>query len=401
MLFAFFAAGLALGYVFQKDVIVYEQRGLPMAKRVSTLPVSQPAAILGAGEKTDLLTWACEKLTANITDVVGHFLLAQRSAHTRSAYKRDILEFLDFMHSLGRTPLLVGDICERSILLWKDELSRRHTRFSDTKRRIANSSVARKLCTLSSLLDFALKRKLIEENPLMRVNRPKVRRQSHASVLSADELMQILNASREHLQGIRISAPAEVSALALWQRKLRAAEMEWCILVLLFTVGMRVSELCQLTIKDLIPDGDLLRLRLVTKGARKHVPLIHPESAKILMSFVERHRGQAAPDEPVFPAGRNNSIDERVPLHRSTVFRMVRQAAIRAGIQRNFSPHGCRATLATQLHLEEVPVVEIQSLLNHAQVTTTQLYLHRVDALKESAALRLPWVNSSHTKDGE
>ena len=371
-----------------------------MAKHFSKLPITQPATLVSDPEKNAMLTWAGEKLTANISDVVGHFLLAQRSLNTRNAYKRDIVEFLDFMQSLGRIPVLIGDICEKSILLWKDELSRKHTRFSDTKRRIANSSVARKLCTLSSLLDFALKRKLLEENPMMRVNRPKVRRQSHASVLNADELMQILNGSREHLQSIRSSAPAEATAHALWQRKLRTAEMEWCILVLLFTVGMRVSELCQLTIKDLIPDGDLLRLRLVTKGARKHVPLIHPESAKTLLGFVERNRSQAAPDEPVFPAGRSCSA-EKMPLHRSTVFRLVRQAAIRAGIQRNFSPHGCRATLATQLHLEEVPVVEIQSLLNHAQVTTTQLYLHRVDTLKESAALRLPWVNPSHTNDGE
>jgi len=339
-----------------------------------------------------LSRWAGNQLSANVFDVLAHFLLTHRSKHTRMAYARDVVEFLDFAASHKTKVNFIQEITERLLLLWRESLTAKHTRFDDSRRRIANASVARKLCTISSLLDFALKRKLLEDNPMTRVKRPKVRRQSHANVLSEEELKQILNASQNHLQECqRASVSDPATSESQQQRALLKAETEWCMLVLLFTVGMRVSELCQLRLQDITPEGDLVRLSFVTKGARKHQPLVHPETARILLNYIVRFRAGASIEEPVFPASRSAS-GKVFPIHRSTVFRMVQVAARRAAITRNFSPHGCRATLATQLHLAEIPVVEIQSLLNHAQVTTTQLYLHRVDETKESAALKLTWA---------
>jgi integrase/recombinase XerD len=170
------------------------------------------------------------------------------------------------------------------------------------------------------------------------------------------------------------------------------AELEWCILVLLFTVGMRVSELCALKLKDISREGDLIRLHLMAKGGQQHNPLIHPDTAHVLLQFISRAHPMPQLTDPLFPAVRK--CQENRPhqsIHRSHVFRIVQNAARAAGISRPFSPHGCRATLATQLHLSQVPVVEIQALLNHSQVTTTQLYLHRVHELREAAALQLPW----------
>ena len=342
----------------------------------------------------NLARWASQPLSGRFPDVLAHFLLSYRSPNTRSAYARDVLEFLSFAENSGFKVQSVTDISERFVLLWKERLSQKHMKFDDSKRRVAQSSVARKLCTLSSLLSFACKRGLLEENPMTLVRRPKVRRQSHASVLTEDELSQILRCSRERLNSLPQAGNESVEKS---RREQLRSETEWCVLVLLFTVGMRVSELCQLKLKDLICEGDLLRMRLLTKGARRHAPLIHPEAAQVLTRFVGLYRAGESSEAPVFVAGRTSS-GKILPLHRSTVFRMVRDAALRAGISRPFSPHGCRATLATQLHLAEVPVVEIQTLLNHAQVTTTQLYLHRIDDLKESAALKLPWVQADSTR---
>lgn len=365
----------------------------PSQKSQQVLNASENAQ-LSSEPQIDLARWAAQPLSGRFPDVLAHFLLSYRSMNTRSAYARDVFEFLSFAEKSGFNVRTVADISERFVLLWKESLAQKHMKFDDSKRRVAQASVARKLCTLSSLLAFACKRGLLEENPMALVRRPKVRRQSHAPVLTEDELSQILRHSRERLNSF---AHAGNESVEKSRRELLRAETEWCVLVLLFTVGMRVSELCALKLKDLLTEGDLLRMRLMTKGARRHAPLIHPDSAKVLSRFVSLYRAGDSPDAPVFVAGRT-SAGKILPLHRSTVFRMVRDAARSAGIDRPFSPHGCRATLATQLHLAEVPVVEIQTLLNHAQVTTTQLYLHRIDDLKESAALKLPWVQAESTR---
>ncbi|MEN9825681.1 MAG: hypothetical protein RI953_1426 [Pseudomonadota bacterium] len=358
-----------------------------MSGSTSTLAIS--ASELLQQPKLDVAAWAGEKLTPAIFDVLGHFLLSHRSPHTRMAYARDVLEFLVFAEDSGRKIKFIPEVTEILLLQWKDALSRKHTRFDETRRRVANASVARKLCTLSSLLDFAVKRNLLPENPMEHVSRPRVRRESHAAVLNEAELTRILQTAREHVNSCK-SAMTTAKNEALARRAWVKSETEWCLLVLLFTVGMRVSEICQLKLQDVKQDGELIRLSLLTKGSRKHEPLIHPDAANVLANYISHFRAGATSSEPVFVASQSTR-GKILPLHRSTVFRMVRDAAQRAGIERPFSPHGCRATLATQLHLAEIPVVEIQSLLNHAQVTTTQLYLHRVDDLRESAALKLPW----------
>lgn len=342
----------------------------------------------------DTSLWASQPLTPAFADALLHFLLFQTSAHTRAAYARDIVEFIRFAEENHFRISSVSDVTEKVVLHWKDHLLEKHARFDNSKRRVASASVARKLCSLSSLMDFALKRKLIEENPLTHVSRPRVRRQSHATVLSEEELQAVLTSSFACLKEI------EATEFASQRKKntaLLKAEMEWCILVLLFSVGLRVSELCQLKLNDIAREDDLLRLHLIAKGGRNHSPLIHPETAKMLMRYIERIHSGSSGEMPLFPAGRTHDKSAAF-IHRSTVFRIVRAAAKRAGITRPFSPHGCRATLATQLHLNNIPVVEIQSLLNHAQVTTTQLYLHRVDESKEAASLRLPWTHINKLK---
>ena len=344
----------------------------------------------------DVAAWAKRPLTSAVLDVLTHFLVTQTSNHTRQAYARDIIEFLQFCKSINTPIQRIDDIKEKHILFWKDNLIQKHARFEESRRRVASSSVARKLCTLSSFCEFSIKRKLIEDNPLKLITRPRVRRQSHATVLNDTELKLVLNHSRRRLED---SLSQLSNSTEDGKDNHRKARVEWCILVMLFTIGMRVSELCQMKMNDVIWEGDLIRLHLLAKGGRQHNPLIHPESASVLLEYIRVMRAGALPDSPLFPAARKSADSNSIThIHRSTVFRIVREAAARAGVTRSFSPHGCRATLATQLHLNEVPVVEIQGLLNHAQVTTTQLYLHRVDELKESAALKLPWTQSNKLK---
>lgn len=343
-----------------------------------------------------IAAWANAPLDATITRALGHFLMTKASHNTRIAYARDILEFIQHCESQKSLVTVVNDVTEKLILLWKDSLNKKHSKYDDSRRRIANSSVARKLCSLASFLDFAVKRNLITASPFEHITRPKVRRQSHARILTEQEIRTLLDVSYAKLTSLRASESMDNPKSAAQRQQ---AEMEWCILVLLFTVGMRVSELCALRLNDISREGDLLRLHLLTKGGLQHNPLIHPDTAAVLLNYIAITHEQSASTDPLFPSNRRTDKSQKVThLHRSSVFRIVQKAALSAGITHPFSPHGCRATLATQLHLNEVPVVEIQSLLNHAQVTTTQLYLHRVHELQEAVALNLPWSSNSKSR---
>jgi len=343
-----------------------------------------------------LASWANKPIDMCMASVLSHFLVAQLSQNTRKAYGRDIVEFLNFCTYAGFEIVGIDEISEKHILLWKVDLNKKHSKFDDSSRRVTSSSVARKLCSLASLVEFALRRRLITVNPFERISRPKVRRQSHATVLTDEEVQLLLN--EQNLKVTKLRALRDTDD-AKSRRLLMKAETEWCILVLLFTVGMRVSELCALRIEDISREGDLIRLHLLTKGGQQHSPLIHPETSAVLLNYISQAHPQPHPSAPLFPAIRKSRTgDGQQEIHRSQVFRIVQKAAREAGISRAFSPHGCRATLATQLHLNQVPVVEIQTLLNHAQVTTTQLYLHRVHELKEAAALQLPWSSKPNSR---
>lgn len=336
-----------------------------------------------------LAAWANSPLDDSIKSALGHFLITKPSNNTRNAYSRDIIEFLTHCSQLGSQITRMSEISEKLILLWKDSLNKKHSKYDDSRRRVASSSVARKLCALSSFLDFAVRRKLIAVSPFEHITRPRVRRQSHATILTDDEIRSIIETCRSKLI---LQRAQPVQDTPKGREQLLKVEMEWCILILLFTVGMRVSELCSLTLGDISREGDLIRLHLLTKGGLRHNPLIHPDTATVLLNYLALAHPHSIASDPLFPASRKGRSGKPQPsIHRSSVFRVVQNAAREAGIARAFSPHGCRATLATQLHLSEVPVVEIQSLLNHAQVTTTQLYLHRVHELQEAASLKLPW----------
>jgi integrase/recombinase XerD len=364
-----------------------------------TTSVTQKALLSASvlcADANALASWANKPLDVGIASVLSHFLVAQPSQNTRKAYGRDVLEFLNFCADCGCEIQRIEEVSEKLILRWKENLNKKHSKFEDSRRRVASSSVARKLCSLASMMEFAFKRKLITVNPFEHVTRPKVRRQSHATVLTEEEVRLLLKEQHSKLLGLRARRD---SGNPKTMRLLMKAETEWCVLVLLFTVGMRVSELCALKIEDISHEGDLIRLHLFAKGGQQHSPLIHPDTAAILLSYIAQVHPYPQPPAPVFPAVRKpRDGHTQQGIHRSQVFRIVQKAAREAGIHRAFSPHGCRATLATQLHMNQVPLVEIQTLLNHAQVTTTQLYLHRVHELQEAAALQLPWSSQPNSR---
>jgi integrase/recombinase XerD len=162
---------------------------------------------------------------------------------------------------------------------------------------------------------------------------------------------------------------------------------------------MRVEELCSLKIKDLEPlQDDNWRLHMIAKGLETHAPIIHRKTAHLLKDYIQQFRSFAQKDDFLFVSSALKEMDPAVkprddrastPLHRTSVFHMIKICAKEAGIEKNISPHSCRATLATLLHQNGVPIAQIQSLLNHKQMTTTSIYIKKSDELAQAAATKI------------
>jgi len=154
------------------------------------------------------------------------------------------------------------------------------------------------------------------------------------------------------------------------------------ILRLLYSGGLRVSELCGLKWKNLNARGDTGQLSVVGKGNKTRTVLLSQNIWRELLQL----RGEAGIDDPVF---RSREIDIMGDRHlvRSTVQGIVKAAGERAGIPK-VSPHWLRHAHASHSLDRGAPIHLVQQTLGHASVATTSRYLHARP--NDSSALYLP-----------
>jgi integrase/recombinase XerD len=158
---------------------------------------------------------------------------------------------------------------------------------------------------------------------------------------------------------------AEVRSLIAAARSPR----EEVILMLLYSAGLRVSELVRLTPEDLEIERGVLRVR-AGKGRRDRYTLLSERAVRA----VERYRTanlQGSPGRWLFPGGTPGR-----PLNVRSVQKAVHLAASRAGIARKVTPHVLRHSFATHLLEAGTDLRYIQALLGHASTRTTEVYTH-------------------------
>ena len=143
------------------------------------------------------------------------------------------------------------------------------------------------------------------------------------------------------------------------------------IIEVLFSCGLRVSELCQLTFPDLFLDEGYLRIQ--GKGSKQRlVPLSESAIAEVTryLRDPDRTTPKRGQEEYIFLSRRGQAIS------RITVFVMVREAAEMAGVEKTISPHTFRHSFATALLEGGANLQAIQLLLGHEDVATTEIYTH-------------------------
>ncbi len=150
------------------------------------------------------------------------------------------------------------------------------------------------------------------------------------------------------------------------------AHRDSAILEVLYSCGLRVSELCGLQRSRLhFTEGFI---RVVGKGDKERLVPIGPEAMKQVQLYLEHERVhlpvQKKAEDLVFLNVRGGG------LSRMTVFNLVKTWAVKAGVRKNISPHTLRHSFATHLVEGGADLRAVQEMLGHASITTTEIYTH-------------------------
>lgn len=191
---------------------------------------------------------------------------------------------------------------------------------------------------------------------------------------------------------------AEVAALIAATKSTEnpGAFRETAIVELLYGTGARISEIVALNITDVrkIDDGEVSNLRLSGKGGKDRVVPLGSFARAALDQYLVRAR-------PALVAKNREALflnDRGGRLSRQTMWKIVSEAAQRAQIATEVSPHSLRHSYATHLLDGGADVRVVQELLGHASVTTTQIYtLVTIDKIRENYSTAHPRAKKSES----
>ena len=276
----------------------------------------------------------------NLLDKYRSHIFLERglSENTREAYTRDVERFLTYLEEEQLSPETV-------------KLEHLH-RFAWTLHDvgIGARSVARILSGLRSFYHFLLLDGYIETDPTELLESPKIG-QHLPEVLTLEEIDAIIAA-------IDLSQPE--------------GQRDRTIIEMLYSCGLRVSELCNLLLSDLYLEEGFLRV--TGKGNKQRLVPVSPRAVKELRNwFIDRNTIDIKPGEEdyVFVSHRR-----RQHLSRITVFHNIKLYAEAAGITKTISPHTFRHSFATHLLEGGANLRAIQAMLGHESISTTEIYTH-------------------------
>ena len=263
------------------------------------------------------------------------------SPNTVSAYRRDLTKFSEFAQ---KRKLSLEAVSRDDLVDFLAGLYRQ---------RLESKSVARHLVSLRNFFRFGQIHELIPADPSVNLESPKIRR-SLPGYLRLEEVERLLTQPDANTQfGLRDRAMLEV----------------------LYSAGLRVSELVGLRVSDL--DAKVGCVRCIGKGDKERIVPI----GKKALSVVERYLRDARPkligkvtSSPTLFVNRRGG-----PLSRVGVWKILSAYGRHAGLRVALTPHMLRHSFATHLLERGADLRSVQLMLGHADISTTQIYTHVVE----------------------
>lgn len=258
--------------------------------------------------------------------------------NTVKSYERDMKHFMKWLGNRSIPVLTIQDLS--GYVGWLNQLS------------LAPSSIARHVVSLRSFYKYLQLEAVVKDNV--------------ADLLTTQKMWERVP---------EILSPRQVEAFLYAPRKTDTYwQRDRAILEVLYATGCRVSEVCDLT----VPDVNLKKrqIRCEGKGGKQRVVPIGQRAIEAIELYLEKLRARLnrlSPDDQknfLFLSRGGKRLD------RHQIFRLIKRYALRAGIEASISPHSLRHSFATHLLAGGADLRQVQEMLGHASIQTTQIYTH-------------------------
>jgi integrase/recombinase XerD len=265
------------------------------------------------------------------------------SPNTVTAYRRDLLKFEAFAR---KTKLSLENVKRDELVDFLASLYRQ---------KLESRTVARHLVTLRNFFRFAQVQELLNNDPALNLESPKIRR-SLPGYLRLEEVERLL------------AQPKEKTPLGLRDR---------AMLEVLYSTGLRVSELIGLRVLDL--DSSAGCVRCIGKGDKERIVPIGKKATTLVERYLRDARphlvgkGKQLHTPALFLNRRGHG------LSRVGVWKILSAYGRQAGLRVALTPHMLRHSFATHLLERGADLRSVQLMLGHSDISTTQIYTHVVE----------------------
>lgn len=286
---------------------------------------------------------------------ISEFLLNFTSKDTRKAYKKDLEGFFSFCANHDLVFANPSEVKLIHLVAYRDYM----------KLQYAPKTVARKLATVRSLMNFFVSRGFIDSNPAITLKIDKAVVSKPTEAFSDEEAKMMINApDRESFFGNNYSM----------------------VFYLFFRLALRRSELVNLRLSDIYCVGDSLVLGVKGKGGKVRELPLPQDFNEFFRKFKHTYfkiSGRILEQEDYLIQSKLTEKNIK-PMDTSSVYKTLRRYAKKLGIDKRVSPHSCRATAITNALEQGAPITAVADLAGHADISTTQIYWKRRQGFKDS-----------------
>lgn len=257
------------------------------------------------------------------------------SQNTIESYQRDLVKFQEFLKKKDLDKVTGEDV-------------RKYIKNLST---LKDRSLARKLSSLRMYYDFLLKNEYIKVSPMDGIDGPKIAKHL-PDVLTVEEVDRLLDLEPKDNFTFR----------------------NRCILELLYSTGLRISELVGLKLENIQLDESLVKV--MGKGGKERIVPLNDITTDYLSKYIKDIRPNMLKKTQTDYVFLNN---HGKVLTRQAVFKMIKKRGEEAGLKKEISPHTLRHSFATHLLQNGADIRFIQELLGHSDLGTTEIYTHVIN----------------------